>query len=74
MIEGKGAELVAEEGACAYEGRGNGELELTAQWGASSFVHSTKYSGEEIEGNKMGEVCGTHGGEEKIIWYFGGDS
>jgi len=67
-------ESVAEEGKCTEEGRGDGELEETAQRGASSFVRLTKYSGDEIMENKMDEACGTHGGEEKIIRDFGGDT
>ena len=59
---------------CTEKGRGDGELEETAQWGASSFVRLNKYSVDEIMENKMDESCGTHGGEEKIIRDFGGDA
>lgn len=70
--EGAG-ESIGEKYICAEEGRWR-QLEEAAQWGASSFVRLNKYSVDEIMENKMDEICGTHGEEEKVIRDFGGDT
>jgi hypothetical protein len=51
-----------------------GKLRRLHNGGASSFVRLNKCSDDEIMENKMDEACGTHGGEEKIIRDFGGDT
>ena len=30
--------------------------------------------GDQVKENKMGEACGTYGGEDKIVLGFGGES
>jgi hypothetical protein len=52
---------------------GNRGMENTTQRGALRSVLLTKYySGDQVQKNRMGKVCGTYGRQEISIQGFGG--